>query len=107
MEMDCLQELAKLAICKVGTLPAGYHGLPLCIGRFSKAQWSPVIERMREILTTWKSHHLSVGGRITLIKSALFSLLIYFMSIFKCHVVVASRIENLWGKAGRIEKSSI
>jgi hypothetical protein len=39
--------------------------------------------------------YLSMGGRVTLIKSTLFNLPTYFMSLFPLPVGVANRIEKL------------
>ncbi len=48
--------------------------------------------------------HLSKAGRLTLIKSTLFNLLTYFMSLFRVPTVVAKRIETIqrnfvWGSS--------
>ncbi|GJW42345.1 RNA-directed DNA polymerase, eukaryota [Tanacetum coccineum] len=45
--------------------------------------WNAVIERFRNKLTCWKAKSLSIGRRLTLIKSILGSLPVYFLSLFK------------------------
>ncbi|XXG59153.1 hypothetical protein AAC387_Pa04g1283 [Persea americana] len=47
------------------------------------------------MLSSWKARHLSLGGRITLIQSALANLPIYYMSIIKCPIAIINRIEKL------------
>lgn len=47
--------LADIMGCKVGSLPASYLGLPLCVRSSSKALWNMVAERMERrlaVLTT-------------------------------------------------------
>ena len=45
--------------------------------------WDPVVVKMEKRLQSWKKAFLSRGGRLTLIQSALGSLPIYYMSLFK------------------------
>lgn len=55
------------------------------------------MERVEHTLALWRAKYLSLGGRVTLIKTALANLPIYFMSLFKCPVLVVDRIERLEG----------
>ncbi|KAJ0938458.1 putative reverse transcriptase zinc-binding domain-containing protein [Helianthus annuus] len=59
------------------------------------SNWSPVIETVQNRLSSWKANSLSMGGRLTLIKSVLSSLPIYYLSIFKAPGKVVDRIEAL------------
>ncbi|GJV48321.1 RNA-directed DNA polymerase, eukaryota [Tanacetum coccineum] len=52
------------------------------------AEWDEVIKKFKTRLSTWKAKTLSVGGRLTLIKSVLGSIAIYYMSIFKTPITV-------------------
>ena len=57
---------------------------------------------MERKLAGWKSLYLSKGGRLTLLKSTLSSLLMYYLSLFTIPAGVAHRIEKiyqnfLWG----------
>ena len=81
--------------CKVGKLPSKYLGLPLCVGLPKKYIWDSVVERIDKTLSSWKSKYLSMGGQITLIKSILSSIPIYFLSYFKCPKSVMQRIEKI------------
>ena len=60
-----------------------------------KAVWDPVVERFRKKLAGWKSKLLSRGGRLTLLKSSLWSLPIYFMSLFTIPVSIAHSLEKI------------
>ncbi|RVW27828.1 Transposon TX1 uncharacterized 149 kDa protein [Vitis vinifera] len=88
--------------CKVGNLPTTYLGLPLGALHNSCRVWDGVEERFKRKLATWKKLYLSKGGRLTLIKSTLSNLPIYFMSLFVIPRKVRIRLEKiqrefLWG----------
>ncbi|XP_048494804.1 uncharacterized protein LOC125494938 [Beta vulgaris subsp. vulgaris] len=85
---------AKLC-CRVGKFPLIYLGLPIG-GSISRLKlWDPIIERMKSKLATWKGKLLSIGGRLTLIKSTLSSLPMYFMSIFPIPKGVVEKINRI------------
>ena len=63
---------------------------------------------MRKKLARWKSQYISKGGRITLIRSTLASMPIYFMSMLSMPRKVRLRLERiqrdfLWG-GGALER---
>ncbi|GJT74421.1 RNA-directed DNA polymerase, eukaryota [Tanacetum coccineum] len=53
-----------------------------------------VIDRIRDRLSTWKAKSLSVSGRLTLIKSVLGVLPIYYLSLFKAPVKVIKLLDT-------------
>lgn len=67
-----LHQFAKTLRCKVGSFTAFYLGLPLYL----------MVEKVEKRLSTWATRYLSLGGRITLIRSTLSNISIYFLSIF-------------------------
>ena len=90
---------------KQGSLPMKYLGLPLGANFKDKTIWNPIPEKMERKLAGWKHLYLSKGGRVTLIKSTLSNLPIYFLSLFPILASVANRIEKLlwnflWGGLG-------
>ena len=96
--------------CKVGTLPSSYLGLPLGTPHNSIAVWDGIKERFRKRLTLWKRQYISKGERLTLIRSTLSCLPIYFMSLFRLPRRVRLRLEQiqrdlLWG-GGNMDKKS-
>ena len=96
--------------CKAGSLPTTYLGLPLGAPHKSVRIWDTIEERFRRRLATWKRQYISKGGRVTLIRSTLSNLPIYFMSLFRIPSLVCKRLEKiqrdfLWG-GGNLEKKS-
>ncbi|PWA95854.1 Arginine repressor C-terminal-like domain-containing protein [Artemisia annua] len=97
-----VEEVASSLGCIHDSLPFMYLGLPvgkkmrLCDG------WNDVINRFRERLSAWKAKALSIGGRLTLVKSILGSLPIYYLSLFKAPKKVINLLESIrcrffWG----------
>ena len=63
--------------------------MPL-VAHFKDASiWNPIIERMEKKLSGWKRLYLSEGGRFTLLKSTLSSLLTDYLSLFTISQYVA------------------
>ncbi|GJT83472.1 hypothetical protein Tco_1057814 [Tanacetum coccineum] len=64
--------------------------------------WNEVINRFRERLSSWKAKSLSIGGRLTLVKSVLGSLPLYYFSLFKAPASIIKTLESIrsrffWG----------
>ncbi|RVW39723.1 LINE-1 reverse transcriptase-like [Vitis vinifera] len=101
-------ELADEFGYKVGNLPSTYLGMPLGAPFKSSGVWDGIEERFKRRLAMWKRQYISKGGRITLIRSTLSNLSIYFMSIFQIPRAVRIRLEKiqrdfLWG-GGALEQ---
>ena len=60
--------------CKQGTLPMKYLGLPLGAKFKDETIWNPILEKIERRLAGWKRLYLSMGGRVTLVKSTLSNL---------------------------------
>ncbi|CAN1258050.1 Putative ribonuclease H protein At1g65750 [Linum perenne] len=99
------QTLASIIGCALGTLPTTYLGLPLGARRAARSLWDPVVSKVRGRLDSWKAKFLSFGGRMTLLKSVLSQLPIYYFSLFQAPVEVLKELERiqnnfLWEGAG-------
>ena len=106
--VDNVELLAAELGCGVGFLPTTYLGLPLGAPHRAVGIWDSMEERFRKRLSSWKRQYISKGGRLTLIRSSLSSLPIYFLSLFRIPKSVCSRLEKiqrdfLWG-GGNLER---
>ena len=76
------QAIAKIG-CMILKTPFTYLGSRVG-GLMSRIQsWNDIVESMVSRLSRWKLKTLSIGGRLTLLKSVLGVIPIYHMSIFK------------------------
>ncbi|GJR61398.1 RNA-directed DNA polymerase, eukaryota, reverse transcriptase zinc-binding domain protein [Tanacetum coccineum] len=94
--------MASNAGCIAGNIPFNYLGLPIGSNMKSIASWKMLIDRFRSRLSTWKASLLSIRGHLTLIKSVLGSLDIYYLSIFRAPESVLNNLERIqsnffWG----------
>ena len=76
------------------------------------AVWDGVEERFQKSLAMWKMQFISKGGRITLIRSSLSSIPIYFMPLMRMPKEVRLRLEQIqrdfpWGGGALKRKSHL
>ncbi|XP_076949723.1 uncharacterized protein LOC143622474 [Bidens hawaiensis] len=64
-----VRSLADSMGCSVGVFPFQYQGIKNGANMNRISHWDTVIEKVRSRLQSWKAKVLSIGGRITLIKS--------------------------------------
>ena len=93
--VDNVEELAAELGCKVGSLPSTYLGLPLGAPHRALGVWDSIEDRFRRRLAIWKRQYISKGGRITLIRSTLASLPVYFLLLFRMPKSVCLRLEKI------------
>ncbi|GJT40391.1 putative RNA-directed DNA polymerase, eukaryota, reverse transcriptase zinc-binding domain protein, partial [Tanacetum coccineum] len=92
---DDIKSMAASTGCSNSNLPFSYLGLPIGSNMNRIANWNSLIESFKIRLSGWKANMLSSGGRLTLIKSVLGSLGIYYFSIFKVLEAVLKTLESL------------
>ncbi|GJZ92047.1 RNA-directed DNA polymerase, eukaryota [Tanacetum coccineum] len=84
------------------SLPFSYLSLPIGKRMKSCDGWSDVINRFRDRLSSWKAKSLSIGSKITLVKSVIGNLPIYYLSLFKAPLKIINILESIrshffWG----------
>ncbi|KAJ9535648.1 hypothetical protein OSB04_un001197 [Centaurea solstitialis] len=97
-----VQNWARGVGCVGGSFPLTYLGLPVGASMSRKIAWRPIVEKVRSRLASWKARIMSFGGRLTLVKSVLGSLPLYFLSLFRAPSGVIGEIERIrrnffWG----------
>ncbi|XP_028065584.1 uncharacterized protein LOC114268593 [Camellia sinensis] len=92
---ESLHTFANLLNCKVLNLSLNFLGLPLGANPDRKSTWKPVIDNVRARLLGWMRKMLPFVGRLTLIKSVLSSLLVYYLSFFRMPEGVAHDFEKI------------
>ena len=103
-EVSNIQTLANILQCRVGSLPMIFLGMPFGTLYKTASIWNLILKMMEKKFSSWKRLYLSKGGRLTLLKSTLSSLLTYHLSLFTIPKVVAIRLECiqrnfLWGSS--------
>jgi len=72
-----------------------YLGLPISGDARCLMFSEPVLSRIKNRLSGWKSRFLSFGGRLVLLKYVMSSLHVYALSFFKAPSGTISSIESL------------
>uniref|UniRef100_A0A0V0HH42 Putative ovule protein n=1 Tax=Solanum chacoense TaxID=4108 RepID=A0A0V0HH42_SOLCH len=93
-----MQVFAENLGCQVASFPTKYFGMPLGAKNKEVEVWNEVQERYERKLSRLKNQYLSLGGRITLIKSVMDALPTYMMSLFP----IPRSIEKKINKSRRV-----
>ncbi|GJW96967.1 RNA-directed DNA polymerase, eukaryota [Tanacetum coccineum] len=86
---------ANLIGCTTFTTPFNYLGFKVGAPSSKSCSWDEVLTKIFARLSKWKLKTLSIGGRLTIIKSVLTSLPLYHMSIYKVPMGVLNRMESI------------
>ncbi|XP_058750847.1 uncharacterized protein LOC131623866 [Vicia villosa] len=87
------------------SLPFKFLGVKIGDNPRKLSIWRDPVDSLRKRLTAWKGRHLSLVGRVTLIKSVLNATPVYTLSFYKAHSKVIREICSiksnfLWGGGG-------
>ncbi|GJX68534.1 RNA-directed DNA polymerase, eukaryota [Tanacetum coccineum] len=92
---DTVNQAARLIGCLQLKPPLSYLGSKIG-GLMSRINsWDDIVNKLLARLSKWKMKTLSIGGRLTLLKSVLGSTPIYYMSLFKVPSQVLKRMESI------------
>lgn len=74
-----VQLLQQSMECTVAEFPCKYLGLPLSIRRLSKADLQPYIDKVADMLPSWKAALMAMSGRLILVRAVLVVILIHLL----------------------------
>ncbi|GJU57658.1 RNA-directed DNA polymerase, eukaryota [Tanacetum coccineum] len=98
MDSNMVDQAAAKIGCATIKTPFSYLGSTVG-GNMSRIKsWEEIIKKVETRLSKWKLKTLSIGGRLTLLKSVLGSIPIYHMSLFKVPKKVLRSIHGIDGK---------
>ena len=96
-----VDEATKRDICRQlgfqqGILPVKYLGVPLISTRLNHADCIPLLDRILSRVKLWTSSSLTYAGRLQLIKSVLFSIQVYWSSLFILPCSIIKKLEGIF-----------
>lgn len=96
-------EEAEILNCNIGSWPMIYLGIPIGCSARRKVFWEPLVRKVKNKLSKWKADSLNKAGRLTLVKSVLDSVPVYWMGIHSIPSSVINKLEQIrrdffWGR---------
>ncbi|XP_061999298.1 uncharacterized protein LOC133716631 [Rosa rugosa] len=78
----------------VGKLPFMYLGVPIFVGRPKQIYFQVLADRIRNVMSQWRGHSLSMAGRVTLVNSVVVSMLSHSFTIYAWPRTVLQQVRN-------------
>jgi len=95
VDLDTQRDICEQLGFQQGILPVKYLGVPLISTRFKHADCIPLLDRILSRVKLWTSTSLTYTGRLQLIKSVLFSIQVYWSSIFILPCSIIKKLEGI------------
>ncbi|GJY71587.1 RNA-directed DNA polymerase, eukaryota [Tanacetum coccineum] len=92
---DTVEAVASVVGCSSMSTPFKYLGVMVGDNMARVSAWDDVVRKIKSRLSNWKVKTLSIGGRLTLLKSVLGATPIFWMSLFKVPKSVLAHMESL------------
>nr|GEX16358.1 RNA-directed DNA polymerase, eukaryota [Tanacetum cinerariifolium] len=92
---NIVNQAASMIGCAVMQNPFCYIGVMVGDSMSQKLAWADTVQKLRSRLSKWKVKTLSIGGRLTLLKSVLDASPLHNMSIYKVPKGVLKKIEAI------------
>ncbi|GKE43273.1 hypothetical protein Tco_1470557, partial [Tanacetum coccineum] len=98
IQREVVEDMANSIGCSV--MQKSFRYLGVTVGEYMSQlkPWNVVVSKLKARLSKWKAKTLSVGGRLTLLKSVLGATPIFYMSIYKVPKGVIKEMESLRNK---------
>ena len=91
-------DMATVLGCGVAKLPMTYLGVPVGCNMGRVENWRCIVHKFTTKMSQWKARLLSVGGRVSLLKSVLCNLPTYYLSLYKMPSYVQKKLESMRNK---------
>lgn len=78
-----------------GSLPVRYLDLPLMTQAMRRQDYMPLVERIRNKISSWTSRYLSYAGRLQLISFVLMSIINFWAGVFRLPSKCMKELEQL------------
>ncbi|GJZ34073.1 hypothetical protein Tco_0579509 [Tanacetum coccineum] len=92
---ETVSDMAYFIGCGAASFPMKYLGVRVGCTMARYSNWNTIIQKFSSKLSLWKAHLLSVGGRLSLIKSVLGHILTYYMSIYPMPSSIIKKLESM------------
>ncbi|VVA23746.1 PREDICTED: ribonuclease H At1g65750, partial [Prunus dulcis] len=104
------QNIASISGSPLSNNLGKYLGVPIIHTRVTKDTYQEIIDKVKKRLSSWKSHTLSMAGRLTLLQSVTSAIPIYSMQTAMLPASVCSKLDQLnknflWGHA--VDKAKV
>ncbi|KAJ3691188.1 hypothetical protein LUZ61_020352 [Rhynchospora tenuis] len=90
-----VQTVQQALDCQPKELPITYLGLPLSFHPLRKIHFKPLIDAVQRKLDGWQAKFLSLGGRLTLVRSVLTAMPLHFMQAIRLPAWLLKHLEGL------------
>ncbi|CAG7886739.1 unnamed protein product [Brassica rapa] len=65
-----------------GSLPVKYLGLPLSSRRLGRIGYQPLLDKVRQRISSWTARHLSFSGKAPIASSVIYSIINFWAAVF-------------------------
>jgi len=95
IDRDMVHSFSLILNCNIMSIPFTYLCFPVWGNPRKKWFCEPLISKVKVKLSKWKEKHLSLFGRICLIKLVLTSKPLFILSFYEAHVLVCQRLTQI------------
>ncbi|MCH94279.1 putative ribonuclease H protein, partial [Trifolium medium] len=89
-----LQFIADQLGFNIGTLPFIYLGAPIFKGKPKRVHFQAVADKIKSKFSAWKASHLSMAGRVQLIRSVIQGMMMHTISVYSWPTSLIKDIER-------------